>query len=68
LLIEQAEAMGEQAEAMGEPLEDPLPLFSVLYGLWVARYVEFDGDAVSELAVPGARPETGNDITAHGST
>jgi len=65
LLIEQAEAMGEQAEAMGEPLEDPLP---VLYGLWVARYVEFDGDAVSELAVPGARPETGNDITAHNST
>jgi hypothetical protein len=40
----------EQAEAMGELLEDPLLLFSVLYGFWVASYVEFNGDAVSELA------------------
>ena len=44
LLIEQAEA------AMGELLEDPLLLFSVLYGFSVASYVEFNGDAVNELA------------------
>ena len=29
----------EQAEALGESLEDPLLLFSVLYGFWVAKYV-----------------------------
>jgi predicted ATPase len=40
----------EQAEALGEPLDDPLPLFSVLYGVWVANYVAFNGDVVCELA------------------
>ena len=40
----------EQAEALGEPPEDPLLLFSVLYGVWVANYVAFNGDVVRELA------------------
>ena len=42
--------MIEQARALGEPLEDPLLLFSVLYGVWVANYVAFNGDAMRELA------------------
>jgi len=47
---ERARILIEQAEALGEPLEDPLLLFSVLYGFWVANYVNFDGDALRELA------------------
>ena len=43
--------MIEQAEARGEPLEDPLLLFSVLYGSWVANAIAFvDGDVVRDLA------------------
>ena len=42
--------MIEQAEALGEPLEDPLSLFSVLYGVWVANLVAFNGTAMLELA------------------
>ena len=48
--VEQARLVIEQAEALGEPPEDPLLLFSVLYGFWVASLVAFNGDAVSELA------------------
>jgi predicted ATPase len=40
----------EQAEALGDPLEDPLMLFSVLYGAWVASYNAFEGDAVLQRA------------------
>jgi predicted ATPase len=40
----------EQAEALGDSLEDPLSLFSVMYGYWVANYVEFHGDVVRSLA------------------
>ena len=47
---ERARLLIERAEALGEPPEDPLLLFSVLYGFWVANLVAFDGDAVSELA------------------
>jgi class 3 adenylate cyclase/tetratricopeptide (TPR) repeat protein len=50
LAVEQARLLITQAEALGEPLEDPLLLFSVLFGSWVAKQVAFDGDAVSELA------------------
>ena len=35
---ERARLLIEQAEALGEPPEDPLLLFSVLYGFWVANY------------------------------
>ena len=48
--VEQARLLIEQAEALGEPPEDPLLLFSVLYGFWVANFVAFNGDAVRELA------------------
>ena len=47
---ERANLLIEQAKALGEPLEDPLLLFSVLYGVWVANYVAFNGDAMRELA------------------
>ena len=47
---EKARLLIEQAEALGEPPEDPLMLFSVLYGLWGASYNAFDGAAVCELA------------------
>ena len=47
---ERARVLIEQAEALGEPPEDPLLLFSVLYGFWVATYVAFNGDAMRELA------------------
>jgi predicted ATPase len=40
----------ERAEALGEPPEDPLLLFSVLYGFWVANFTVFNGDVVRELA------------------
>ena len=40
----------EQAEAIGEPVEDPLLLFSVLYGFWGANFIAFNGDAMRELA------------------
>jgi hypothetical protein len=40
----------ERAEALGEPPEDPLVLFSVLYGFWVASYIAFNGDVMRELA------------------
>ncbi len=48
---EQARLLIEQAEALGEPHEDPLLLFSVLWGSWNASYVAFNGDAVRELAM-----------------
>ena len=47
---ERARLLIEQAEALGEPSDDPLLLFSVLYGVWVANSVAFDGDASRELA------------------
>ena len=47
---EQARLLIEQAEALGEPPEDPLLLFSVLYGFWVASFVAFNGDVCRELA------------------
>ena len=48
--VERARLLIEQAEALGEPPEDPLLLFSVLYGFWVANYVAFNGDVIRELA------------------
>ncbi len=48
--VERAHFLIERAEALGEPLEDPLLLFSVLYGFWVANYVAFSGDLMRELA------------------
>ena len=47
---EQARLLIEQAEALGEPPEDPLLLFSVLYGFWVANLAAFNGDVMRDLA------------------
>jgi len=49
--VERARLLIEQAEVLGEPPEDPLLLFSVLYGFWVANLVAFNGDVMRELAV-----------------
>ena len=48
--VEQARLLIDQAEALGEAPEDPLLLFSVLFGSWLAALNAFDGDAVGKLA------------------
>ena len=48
--VERARLLIEQAEGLGEPPEDPLLLFSVLYGFWTASHVAFDGDKMRKLA------------------
>jgi predicted ATPase len=47
---EQAHLLIGQAEALGEAPEDPLLLFSVLYAVWSANTVAFNGEAQRELA------------------
>src|SRR5262249_52202330 len=47
--IEQARLLIEQAEALGEPPEDPLLLFSVLFGVFVASVGAFDGDVLRDV-------------------
>ena len=47
---ERAHLLIEQADALGEPTEDPLLLFSVLYSIWVASFVAFNGDVHRQLA------------------
>jgi predicted ATPase len=48
--VERASALIEHAEKLGEQPQDPLLLFSVLYGGWVANYVAFNGDLMRTLA------------------
>jgi predicted ATPase len=48
--VERARLLIEQAEALGEPPEDPLLFFSVPFGFWLANFVAFNGDVLSELA------------------
>ena len=43
--------MIEGVEALGETVEDPLVLFSVLYGLWNASFITFSGDTLREVSV-----------------
>ena len=66
--VERARLLIEQAEASGEPPDDPLLLFSVLYGLWAANYVGIQRrrDARACGAVPGARREARATGPAHG--
>jgi predicted ATPase len=47
---EEARLLIERAEARGEPPEDPLLLFSVLYGFWLANTVAFNGAVSRDLA------------------
>src|SRR5262245_5820587 len=46
----QARIMIEPAERLGEHLEDPLLLYSVLYGFFMPKFMNFDGDAARALA------------------
>jgi predicted ATPase len=48
--FDQARLLIERAEALGEPAEDPLVLYSVLYGFCVANYMAFKGDVVRAAA------------------
>jgi hypothetical protein len=48
--VERARTLIDRAKSLGEPPEDPLVLFSVLYGFWVASYIAFSGDTLRDLA------------------
>jgi class 3 adenylate cyclase/predicted ATPase len=48
--VERARLLIEQAEALGESPEDPLLLFSVLYGRFVTNLIAFNGDVCRDLA------------------
>jgi predicted ATPase len=48
--FEQARLFMERAEALGEAPEDPLLLFSFLWGVWSGIYVKFNGEAMKTLA------------------
>ena len=48
--IEQARLFVERAEALSETPEDPLLLFSALYGVWAANFVALKGDICCDLA------------------
>ena len=48
--FDQARVMIERAEALGEHVEDPLLLYSVPYGFFIAKFINFDGDAACALA------------------
>ena len=47
--IDQARLLLEQAEAIGERPEDPLLLFSVLYGVFIANVAAFNGDVCRDV-------------------
>ena len=49
--LERARLLMQHAETLGETAEDPLLIFSVLYGFWVANHTAFKGDVLRELAV-----------------
>jgi len=49
-VTDRARLLIEQAEVLGEPPEDPLLLFSVLCGFWVANFVAFNADVCRGLA------------------
>ena len=49
--LDKARSLIEQAQASGEAVHDePLLLFSVLNGFWLANFIAFDGVVVHELA------------------
>jgi predicted ATPase len=48
---ERACALIKRADELGQHPEDPLLLFSALYGIWVGNYLAFKGDVVRELAM-----------------
>jgi hypothetical protein len=50
MAFDQTRALIERAEALGEPPEDPLSIFSILYGVWAANFVAFNGHLLCELS------------------
>src|SRR5262249_33716294 len=50
MAFDQARALIERAEALGEPPEDPLSIFSMLYGVWASNFVAFSGHLLCELS------------------
>ena len=67
---QQARVLIEKVEALGEPPEDPLLLFSVLYGFWAANFVGFNGHTLRELsaqflALAQKQKATGPLVIAH---
>jgi predicted ATPase len=48
--VQRARLLIEQAEAVGEPPEDPMLLFSVLFGFWIANYIISKRKVACELA------------------
>ena len=58
---ERARLLIEQAEAQGESLEDPLLLFAVLFGIFVANFVAFNGEVLPRAccSILDARREAG---------
>jgi class 3 adenylate cyclase/predicted ATPase len=48
--LDKARSFIERAEAAAELPEDPLLLFSVLYGAWATHYVAFSGNILCDLA------------------
>ena len=61
--MEQARLLIEQAEALGEPPEDPLLLFSVLYGFWSRTTWHSTASSVaSSRPIPGARREANGHV------
>jgi predicted ATPase len=48
--VERAHLLIEQAEKSGEPPEDPLQVFSVLFGSFLITYTAFNGDQMRKLA------------------
>ena len=48
--LNRARSLIERAEELGERPDDPLILFSLLFGFWIANYVQFNGIAALDLA------------------
>jgi predicted ATPase len=48
--VEQARVSLEQADALGETPDDPLQLFAVLYGAFVANIMAFNADVSRDIA------------------
>jgi predicted ATPase len=49
--MEEAKCLIEEVEKLGEHVEDPLLLFTVLYGFAITHYVRMNGDALHALAL-----------------
>jgi class 3 adenylate cyclase/predicted ATPase len=48
--LDQARSLIEHAHELGEDSDDPLVLFSILWGFWVSSYMAFNGDVVRDHA------------------